>query len=137
MPRSASHRAVLAAGTAAVLLHPGAARAYNWKTHVRMTEVAAELMQPGFASSIGAPPGVDQQLWTRYLGEIAAAYDKLNALRTGLPDAGSEAGSNPFRIGSGNPRETCLICGHLISIMRRADGQKYDLFAGRKRDPYR
>jgi hypothetical protein len=33
------------------------------------------------------------------------------------------AGSNSFRIGSGNPPETCPICGHLILVMRRADGQ--------------
>ena len=34
-----------------------------------------------------------------------------------------DAGSNLFRIGSGNPPETCLICGHLVLVMRRADGQ--------------
>ena len=48
-----------------------------------------------------------------------------------------DAGSNSFRIGSGNPRGTCPILR--ASDFRHAARRRprYDLFAGRKRGPYR
>lgn len=85
MPRSLG-----AAATIAAVLSASNAHAYNWKTHARVAEVAAQVMAPSFPASPTAPAGVDQTQWTAYLADIHAAVPKLNLLRTGLGNAGPE-----------------------------------------------
>jgi len=68
------------------------AYAYNWKTHARVVEVAAEIMAPTFPNSTTAPSGVDQTQWTAYLAAINGAAVTLPVLNSGLGNAGKEQG---------------------------------------------
>jgi hypothetical protein len=75
----------------AAALSAGSAHAYNWKTHVRLVETAAQIMQPStFPTGTPAPSGVDANAWAQYLTAIHNAIGQLGVLKTGLPNAGSE-----------------------------------------------
>jgi len=82
-----------AATLSLVVLVDGPAHAYNWKTHVRMVEVAAQLMQPSSPYSTAPPSGVDPTQWQNYISAIRAGYTKLGVLQSALPDAAPENAS--------------------------------------------
>jgi hypothetical protein len=79
-----------AATLSLVFLVDRPAHAYNWKTHVRMVEVAAQLMQPSSPYSTVAPSGVDPTQWANYISAINAGYTKLGVLQSALPNSGTE-----------------------------------------------
>lgn len=86
-------RAVMAACLVpAIALSADSAHAYNWKTHVRMVETAVQVMQPStFPASTPAPSGVDPTQWSNYLTAIHGSVAKLQVLKSGLPNAGTES----------------------------------------------
>jgi hypothetical protein len=80
-----------AATLSLVFLVDAPAHAYNWKTHVRMVEVAAQLMTPNSTYTAGAAPsGVNATQWQNYITAINNAYTKLGVLQSALPNAGTE-----------------------------------------------
>jgi hypothetical protein len=81
-----------AIGTAALfstVFSVNTAHAYNWKTHSRMTEVAAEVMDPTFPLP-PTPAGVDPTQWNAYINDIHAGIVKYGLLKTGLGGAEHE-----------------------------------------------
>jgi hypothetical protein len=71
-------------------LRGGAAYAYNWKTHSRIVEMAAQVMQPAFNDPSSPPSGVDPALWSQYVGAIRTGVSRFGVLKSGLPDAKGE-----------------------------------------------
>jgi hypothetical protein len=72
-----------------------AAQAYNWRTHSRMAEVAAELMLSAHNAGAGGltpPPGLSDpnHQWAAFVTAAGGAYTALLALQTGVANPGAE-----------------------------------------------
>jgi hypothetical protein len=62
------------------------ARAYNWKTHKKIVDVAVETMLQVPPGTPPAPPdGVSTADWLQFVDAVRAAPARLGQLRTGLP----------------------------------------------------
>jgi hypothetical protein len=92
MKKSFMRQSVGAGLILTTILGVSPAYAYNWKTHARVVEVAAQIMAPTFPNSTTAPSGVDQAQWTAYLAAINSAAVTLPMLNSGLGNAGKERG---------------------------------------------
>jgi hypothetical protein len=86
-------RVIAVAASAITLLGPLQARAYNFTTHSRMTELAVRTMS---LEDPGTPPSpADAALYQEFLDQLAAAPAKLAILKSGLPTSRPNASLNP------------------------------------------